>query len=168
MNVKQTLTDTGYVVVGFGVIGVEQADAARREVAIKVGDAMTPVRDQLDGRTEKARASAAATLEASRRRVRSSTDSFAAGFPDSERATAIARDVVVWLDELVEDFRAQVNPIVERLPEPARRVNDSWTGMVDRGRSRALDLLGAADSATASADTATTPANATTTTADAA
>jgi len=48
MRVQKTLTDAGYVVVGIGVLGVQQVQQRSRALQNRVDEMTTPLSDQAD------------------------------------------------------------------------------------------------------------------------
>ena len=135
MDVRKTVTDSGYIALGLAVMGAEQASSTAQQLSDRTVDAADPARTRLaEARTE-LRTKISSTLEDTRARL---SDEASLRSSDVKR---LAQDVLARSDELVVRAREQLAPLVERLPEPARKANASWNELVDNSRARVRELV---------------------------
>jgi hypothetical protein len=153
MDVKKSIQDAGYIAVGAGVIGFQQAQVRRREIgteltrrahaartcvrdttskaAEQVADQVSLARDQVTG-TVGGRASDAWDV--------ASSAAWDAATSITDRAGALAEDVVEWVDPVLGELKVRVEPLVEQL----QAMPEQLTKVVSNGRSRVLTLVGTA------------------------
>ena len=119
IDVRKVLTDAGYVSIGLGVLGYQQAQTRRRDLQGRLGSAgecfngraqglqarVDDVQGKLDERTRDMRDK----VDARTREVRV--------LVEEQTRAAIDR-----IQELGDELGRRVEPLVERLPEPVAKV----------------------------------------------
>jgi len=133
-DVRKVLTDAGYVSIGLGVLGYQQAQTRRRDLQGRLGSAgecigarahrlqsrVDGIQEQLDGRAKNARD----RFDTRAREMRE--------IVDEQAHAAIDR-----LQDLGDELSRRVEPLVERLPEPVAKI-------VEPLRNRMSGLSGSA------------------------
>jgi hypothetical protein len=140
MDVTKSIKDAGYIVVGAGVIGFQQAQVRRREISSELTRRSQDARSCAQGQLESFR-SQVATQSAE---VRTNVEGQALGAWElattglAGRTSGLADDVRELVEPVVGDARVRVEPIVEQL----QAVPEHVVRAVDAGRSRVLGLVG--------------------------
>jgi len=119
VDLRKTLTDTGYIAIGIGVMGVQQANVRRREL-----------RDRLAG--------TGSYLERQAREARSRLDA------GRGRIGTQAQDLGTELRHRVEPLVEQVQGQLHVLPEQVSRLPEQLARAVEPVRSRVRERSGAA------------------------
>ena len=110
INVRKTLTDAGYVAVGLGVLGVQQAQVRRRELQERLADGGRCLTDRAaDGRTrlESLQESVAAQAQTWRSTVE--TQARAANEWAADLGTQVKERVEPVLDQFVDQVKSVTN-----------------------------------------------------------
>lgn len=167
MDVTKSIKDAGYIAVGAGVIGFQQAQVRRREIGSELARRADDARSCAGGRFESLRNQVATQSAAVRTGVEdqalgawelanvgisgvtSGISDTAAGLTGTATDTAagFAEDVRELVEPVVGEARVRVEPIVEQL----QAVPDHVVRAVDAGRSRVLGLVGAGSGSPATA-----------------
>lgn len=165
MDFTKSIKDAGYIAVGAGVIGFQQAQVRRREITSEVthraqgarscaenqlgslrnqvathsASVRTNVGDQALGAWELANVGLAGVTTGITDTASGFTGT-ASGLADAatDAATGFADDVREFVEPVVGEARVRVEPIVEQL----QAVPDHVVRAVDAGRSKVLGLVG--------------------------
>ena len=138
VDVRKTLTDTGYIVVGLGVMGVQQAQTRGREL-----------RTRLDGRTGGALEQGRSALEHTASCARSLTTDLRSRLGDRtrtarERAGAGVRDSVGKAQEFRGEISKRTEPVVGRVQESIVALPERVAQAVEPVTTRVRSLGGSA------------------------
>jgi hypothetical protein len=107
-DLRKTLTDTAYVTIGIGVLGVQQAQVRRRELQQRLTDSGGCLNARArDGR---------ARIET----VQQSVDGLAQTVRG--RFESSARSATDWAQEIGGTVRDRIEPVVDQVVEQALRV----------------------------------------------
>lgn len=174
MDVTKTIKDAGYIAVGAGVIGFQQAQVRRRELGTEIGR-----------RAGEARGCAERTLESLRSELTDRSADVRNGFQDQAQgawdaatqgiagvtstigdtaasigdtaastassvatsSTSFADDVRELVEPVIGEARIRVEPFVEQL----QTVPGQVVKAVDAGRTRVLGLVGSTSGSPATA-----------------
>ena len=119
-NAKKTLTDTGYIAVGLGVMGFQQAQIrarAARERVTEVGGCLTSrardVRNALDNQRQTARTQAQAQVRSTVARAGALRDEL------GKRVEPVVGQVQAQLGDLPERVVQAMEPVAARVRELA-------------------------------------------------
>jgi len=158
MDVTKSIKDAGYIAVGAGVIGFQQAQVRRREISAgitrRTQDARTCAEHQLGSLREQV-ATQSATVRTNVEDqalgawelanvgisgVTTGITDTATGFAGTatDAAAGFADDVRELVEPVVGEARVRVEPIVEQL----QAVPDHVVRAVDAGRTKVLGLVG--------------------------
>jgi hypothetical protein len=147
MDVTKSIKDAGYIAVGAGVIGFNQAQVRRREISSEVTRRVQDARSCARGRLESIRGQA--TTQSAE--VRKSVEGQAAGAWElatsglTDVATGFADDVRELVEPVVGEARVRVEPLVDQL----QAVPEHVVRAVDAGRTKVLGLVGTGAASTA-------------------
>jgi hypothetical protein len=153
MDLKKNIQDAGYIAVGAGVIGFQQAQVRRREVGTEITRRAQATRACVQGTVGKAAEQVADQASLARDQIGStlgggasnawetaSTVAWDAANGLTERAGQLADGVVEWVDPVLGELKVRVEPLVEQL----QAVPDQLTKAATFGRTRVLTLVGTA------------------------
>jgi phage-related protein len=154
MDVTKNIKDAGYIAVGAGVIGFQQAQVRRREISSEVTRRAQDARTCAEGQL----ASIRSQVTTQSNEVRSSVEGQALGAWEratsgisgvtgsiSDGATGLADDVRELVEPVVGEARVRVEPLVEQL----QTVPEHVARAVDASRTKVLGLVGTGTPATA-------------------
>jgi hypothetical protein len=147
MDVTKNVKDAGYIAIGAGVIGFQQAQVRRREIGSAVVRRAHGARECAESGLETLRTQVSTQTSQARTNVEGQAQGVweLATTGISGVTTGIADDVRDLIDPVVGEARVRVEPLVEQL----QAVPDHVVRAVDAGRSRVLGLVGAGAPATA-------------------
>lgn len=131
VDLKQSLQDTGYVVLGLGVIGYQQAQKGARWALDHAGDAVSEVRERADEHWKSAKARLESRTQDARRRSASLRGEL------RTRVESIGDEVRGRADDVSSQAKARFEPVVDQLqqlPEQAAKA-------VETGRDRVQKLV---------------------------
>jgi hypothetical protein len=154
MDVKKSIKDAGYIAVGAGVIGFQQAQVRRHEITGEVTRIARDAGTCVQGRVSSVGSQVVTTTTQARSSVENQAtvawDTASAGVLDAangltDRANGIADDVRDLVEPVVGEALVRVEPLVEQLQAlPVQVVR-----AVDAGRTKVLGLVGSGTSANA-------------------
>jgi hypothetical protein len=105
MDIRKSLTDAGYIAVGLGVMGVQQAQVRRRQLQTRLGETGTYVAGRardLQGRVQ----AHGQTLDAKAREAR-------------DRAEGTVNQTVTRVQELAGEVTTRVEPVIVQVQATA-------------------------------------------------
>jgi hypothetical protein len=132
IDLRKTATDAAYIVVGAGVLGFQQAQVRRRELKAKLDALRTDAGGTLAGQADTLKAQADA-LKTQAGSLKAQADGLVAGITGTAASVgAQVRDQVTsqvgaatdvastvdprtWIDPVVGDLKARVEPMVEQV-----------------------------------------------------
>ena len=145
IDVRKTLTDTGYIVVGLGVMGVQQAQARSRDL-----------RSRIDGRTGGALEQGRSALAQTSACARSLTTDVRTRLGDRTRtarglAEAGVRDTVGRAQDLRSELGKRTEPVTARVQEGLGTIPERVVSAVEPVTARVQEGLGTIPERVASA-----------------
>ena len=135
LDLRKTAADAAYIAVGAGVLGFQQAQVRRREASERIGalakDAQGLVKSQ---------------SEAIRTAVTGVTGTATATL-ENATATIKTLDPRQWVEPVVGDVKARVEPVVEQLKgvsvtAPVQAIPEQLAKAVEVGKARVAALRG--------------------------
>ncbi|MGQ0825212.1 MAG: hypothetical protein ACT4OX_09345 [Actinomycetota bacterium] len=130
MDLSKTLTDAGYIAIGLGVMGVQQAQARQKQLHARVGD----VAECTVTRVRSLSASLSDRVESQSRTFETRTREAA------ERAEQQLKATVTRVHELGTELTSRVEPLVEqvqaRVADLPERVAQAMEPVTARVRER--------------------------------
>jgi hypothetical protein len=122
IDLRKTATDAAYIVVGAGVLGFQQAQVRRREVKAKLAGLRHDATGSLSGGLTKPAGSIKAQADGLVATIAGTASSVGAQVRDQVTsqvgaATGVASTVDPrgWIEPVVGDLKARVEPMVEQL-----------------------------------------------------
>ena len=132
LDLRKTAADAAYIAVGAGVLGFQQAQVRRREAGERIATLAKDAQGVIGTQT-----AAIATL----------VSSGATSGLDTATSTIKTLDPRVWIEPVVGDVKARVEPVIEQIKgvsvtTPLQAIPDHLAKAVEVGRARVQTLRG--------------------------
>ena len=132
LDLRKTAADAAYIAVGAGVLGFQQAQVRRREAGDRVA---TLAKD------------AQAVLETQTTAIRTLVHGTATSGLDAASATVKTLDPRQWVEPVIGDVKARVEPVIEQLKcvsvtTPVQAIPEQIAKAVEVGKARVQSFRG--------------------------
>jgi hypothetical protein len=137
MDVRKTVTDAGYIAIGLGVMGYQQTQIRRRELATKLG-AVPAKFGSVPGRFEERGREVQGFLAEGTRQIG------ARGVAARGRAEDQVRSTVSRVQELGEEVAKRVEPVVEQVQAQLGDLPERVVQVIEPVAARVRERTGSA------------------------